>query len=96
VGLYLTLYGMMGAVPKSQKKVLLWIIFGVGLVGTPFYLRLAASVTKKMQLLISTVAFAVWVLATGGGPFAGFPWYHEVYGSMALIMFTFLAPMYKG
>lgn len=97
VGVYLTLYGIIKtSADQLPLQAWLWILFVIGLIGTPLYLWLVASVTKKMQLAISTIAFLVWVFATGGGPFAEYKWFLDVYGSMALVLFTFLAPMYKG
>lgn len=39
------------------------------------------------QVLISTIAFVVWVFAIGG-PFASLDWYKPVYGGIALILVT--------
>lgn len=97
VGVYLTLLGIIKtSADKLPVQTWLWVLFFIGLVGTPLYLWWVASVTKKIQLAISTIAFLVWVFATGGGPFAEYSWFLDVYGSMALVLFTFLAPMYKG
>lgn len=44
------------------------------------------------QIIISSVAFVVWVFALGG-PFASFSWYTPTYGSIILIIFTLAAPL---
>ena len=45
-------------------------------------------VSKKAQLAISTLAFAVWVFSLGG-PFQSFSWYNPFYGSVLLPLYTF-------
>jgi hypothetical protein len=35
------------------------------------------------------VAFAVWVFALGG-PFAALSFYHSIYGSLVLVLYTLL------
>jgi hypothetical protein len=41
----------------------------------------------KTQILIATVAFAIWVAALGG-PFEFWPSYERLYGSLLLIAYT--------
>ena len=69
-----------------------WIVFLVLLILTPFYLWRVTKVTKTTQLVISTLSFVVWVFALSG-PFAFLSWYQPVYGSVLLILFTFLIPI---
>jgi hypothetical protein len=92
VAAYLTLDGILRSF-RDERSVegWFWVAFGVGLVGTPLYLWRLAKVTKKLQLLISTVAFAVWVFSLGG-PFAcSFEsWYKPFYGTIVLVIYTFL------
>jgi hypothetical protein len=45
-----------------------------------------------VQLALSTAAFGVWVFALGGA-FASLPWYEPFIGSLALVIFTFFAPL---
>lgn len=72
----------------GANMTLLWIVFGVVLVLTPLYLWRVQHVGKAVQLLISTVAFAVWVFSLGG-PFASLSWYQAIYGAVLLPLFTF-------
>jgi hypothetical protein len=76
------------AADKSSPRFLYWVIFFAGLVGTPIYLRFAQQVAVPLQLIISTVAFAVWAFALGG-PFSEIPGYKPIYGAVLLPIFTF-------
>ena len=80
------------ATDTVQASMLHWIIFLALLVGTWFYLLRVQHVTKRQQLVMSTLAFAVWVLSLGG-PFASFGWYSPVYGAILLPLYTFAIPI---
>jgi hypothetical protein len=76
------------AVPTTT---LLWICFMVGIIITPLWIlrqsRMPGLPPAYKQSLISTAAFVVWVFALGG-PFATLAFYHPLYGSLLLIVFT--------
>jgi hypothetical protein len=74
--------------PVEASATLLWIAFGILLALTPVYLWRVTHVTKALQLVISTISFAVWVFSLGG-PFVSFPWYQPLYGAVLLPLFTF-------
>jgi hypothetical protein len=96
-GEVVTLYLCLNAIVASANDVphfMNWVIFSVGVIGTPFYLRRLQKVTALGQLLISTLAFVVWVLALGG-PFMQIPGYKQIYGAVLLPIFTFLAAGYS-
>jgi hypothetical protein len=96
IAVYLTLdNALRSAKDQIALQSWLWIIFGILLVGTPLYLWRVSKVTKKVQLLISTIAFAVWVFALGGA-FALQSWYHPVYGALLLPLYTFFVPVISG
>jgi hypothetical protein len=86
--------GIQGAInqadPSGPNATLLWIAFGILLILTPVYLWRVTHVTKTVQLVITTISFAVWVFSLGG-PFAFLPWYHVIYGAVLLPLFTFAA-----
>jgi hypothetical protein len=89
VAVYIGIQGAINAAdPAGANAVLLWLTCGILLVLTPVYLWRVTHVTKALQLVISTIAFAVWVFSLGG-PFAYFPWYQPVYGAVLLPLFTF-------
>jgi hypothetical protein len=87
VTLYLGLSTVVAAT-QNAPHFLYWVIFAAGLIGTPVYLRFAQNVTKRVQLIVSTLSFAVWVFALGG-PFADIDGYKPVYGAVLLPIFTF-------
>jgi heme/copper-type cytochrome/quinol oxidase subunit 4 len=96
VALYITLYGfVVAAKTQIPFETILWIIFILGVVGTPSYLWRITKVKDKTQLAISTIAFVVWVFALGG-PFANLSWYNTVYGSIVLVAYTFFVPIIRG
>ena len=94
VALYLTLQGIVlsGAADDPNLNTWLWVIFGLGLIGTTLYLWRLPKVRKVAQLAVSTTAFAVWVFAIGGA-FASLSWYKPFIGSVVLVVFTFFAPL---
>lgn len=94
VAVYLTLEGIVKSA-ADQQIWLLWVIFGLLLIGTPLYLWRVAKVPRKVQLSISTIAFAVWIFALGG-PFASQTWYEPVYGAILLPIYTFFVPIIIG
>jgi hypothetical protein len=74
---------------------LIWVIFGVGIVATPFYLHSYLDVSDRRQLTVSTLAFIVWVFALPDGPFKNMSWYNPVYGAVLLPVFTFFIARVK-
>jgi hypothetical protein len=92
VALYLALLGILDASDRGGNAVLQWVIFVFCLVGTYLYLRRVGGVSKQTQLVLSTVAFAVWAFSLGG-PFGLYGWYEPLYGALLLPMFTFAIPI---
>jgi hypothetical protein len=92
IALYVTLDGVVqaGNAPRTQ---LLWLVFALGLVATPLYLWRVGSVRKRLQLVIATGAFAVWVLAIGG-PFEAIGM-NRMYGTLLLPIYTFFVPLFE-
>jgi len=94
IAFYLALDAIVSVMP--QKNILLWVVFGIALVGAWFYLGRLANVTGITQRLITLLAFAIWVFVFGG-PFALLPWYNVNYGKILLVVFTFFVPViFKG
>ena len=77
-----------------DENTIKWIVFGVAFVLTPLWMLKRTKVPGKpparVQALVATVAFAVWVFATGG-PFAEYDWYEALYGGLLLIGFLLVA-----
>jgi hypothetical protein len=91
IAFYLAMDGIVSALP--QKEILLWIIFGIALVGSWFYLGKVANVSSPLQKILTIVALAIWVFVFGG-PFTQFSWYDASYGKMLLVLFTFFVPVF--
>jgi hypothetical protein len=91
VAFYLGVDGVLrSANPASPAW--LWGAFATGLIGTWLYLWRLQGVRKVGQLIVSTLAFAVWVFAIGG-PFRQLSWYAPFMGSAAVMVFTFIVPL---
>ena len=99
VAAYMFLDGLLRSALKSQESQLtvwLWAVFAVIGAGNVLYLKQALKVTSPVQYGIMTAAYAVWVFSIGG-PFGLSAWYQPFMGSVALALFTFLAPrLYMG
>jgi hypothetical protein len=96
VAVYLTLDGIIrSSAEGNQLEVALWIAFGLGLVGTPLYLWRLQGVARSLQLVVSTLSFAIWVFALGG-PYAQYNWYEPWIASVVLVGFTFVIPLFLG
>lgn len=89
--------GLIAGSGSNSQSTLLWISFFVGLVFTAGWTyRQTAEPNMKTattQIGIATAAFAVWVFALGGGPFASLSWYEPVFGSLLLIAYTLLVAL---
>ncbi len=88
--------GLIAGATKEPQAALLWIAFGVGLILTAAWTLRQTRDPKKpaaiTQIIISTIAFAVWIFALGG-PFATMSWYSPLYGSLLLIAFTLIVAL---
>jgi hypothetical protein len=89
VVVYVFVEGLIRNAPAEVPRgKVLWGVFFFLLAGTWVYLARVQRVSKKAQLAISTLAFAVWVFSLGG-PFQSFSWYNPFYGSVLLPLYTF-------
>ncbi|MEO8620862.1 MAG: hypothetical protein ABI625_07345 [bacterium] len=95
VALYIFLAGLVRTDPTAPGW-LLWAIFIFLVPGTWAYLAVVLKVKKKVQLLISTVAFVVWVFSLGSeNPFSTLVWYKPIFGAVLLPVYTFVAALVK-
>ena len=93
VATWIFLDGIARSAPgPTQAAMLRWTVFLALLAGTWLYLLRVQRVTKRQQLAISTLAFAVWVISLGG-PFSLLSWYSPVYGAILLPLYTFAIPV---
>jgi hypothetical protein len=91
IALYLALDGI--ASVMKQKEILLWVVFGIAIIGAWFYLARLANVSQLTQRVLILIAFAIWVYVFGG-PFALLPWYAPEYGKLLLVVYTFFVPLF--
>jgi hypothetical protein len=99
VGAYLVLVGVVGgnaattAAPADQlTKILVVVIFFVLLVATPLYQIFISKVTNKVQIIVTTIAFALWVYNLGG-PFSILGIYEAKIAAALLTFWSFLVPL---
>ena len=99
VGAYLVLVGVVGgsasttAAPADQlTKVLVVVIFFVLLIATPLYQIFVSKVTNKLQVVITTIAFVLWVYNLGG-PFSILGIYEPKIAAALLTFWSFLVPL---
>lgn len=95
VAFYLGCDGIIRSVFTDSTNERFWLLVGVslvGLIGTPFYLRRLERVLKPTQVIVSTIAFAVWIFAIGSW-FVAFDWYRPALGALAVLIFTFVSPV---
>jgi hypothetical protein len=81
---------------SAPANAVLWVCFGVGVLLTAAWtwkqtsLKGQAAATK--QIVVSTIAFGVWVLALGA-PFDTLDWYRPLYASLILIGYTLVVAL---
>jgi hypothetical protein len=63
-----------------------FLLFAVGLLGTPSYARMALGIERREQLAMTTLAFLV-IVAFGGGWFATFSWWSGFYPLLLTVVF---------
>jgi hypothetical protein len=107
IGAYMVLSNILGynagkiqasVLPKAVtendlKPVLLQIVFFVLLVLTPVYLRKISKVNNVTQLGVTTISFIIWVY-TLGGPFVVWGIYYSLIGSVALVLWSLIVPLF--
>ena len=98
---YVTIQGLISSVgnDNTSKNIhtLMWIIISVLFALTPVYLWQVGNVRKKGQIVFTTIAFFIWVMAIGSpiGDILGFT--STFIGSIILVLYTLMIPFfYKG
>jgi len=86
--------GISAALAPSPHKIVVWICFVLGLLGTPFILAKYSDVklnTKAgmIQTILTTIGFIVWTFSIAGS--VVFDWYNPVYAGIAALVFGFLS-----
>jgi hypothetical protein len=100
VALYLFAIGMAasGTQSKHAKFIAYWVIFALVWLLTPVYMRFATKSDSKPplrpQIVLASLAFPVWVYATGG-PFELCSWYYGWIASVVLAFVTVIFGLYR-
>ncbi len=99
VGAYMVLAGTIGfssaataAPTDSVPVVLIHVVFFLLLVLTPLYLWRITRVTNVVQLVVTTLAFVLWVY-TLGGPFVFWGMYHPMIAAVSLTLWSLIIPV---
>ncbi len=79
---------------KNLYDISVWIVFGILLILTPVYLKKFTSVLSKSQLTLSTIAFVIWVMTIGGPFFILWGNLTFILGSILLILYTLVVPIF--
>ena len=91
VAAWVAMKGVLVAV-ASPPAMIFWIALGVGLLATLGWTYKQTSLEGRpvatFQILVSGVAFLIWVAALGGSPFGDIAGFEQYMGSLALIAFT--------
>ncbi len=103
IGVFIMGDGAIRSYPELIYSWIYWAWFIICFIITPFYVewiskdpKLPKGLTRPIrQMVITTVAFVVWVISLGG-PFVTLAFYHPIIGILLLPLFTLLAPMFSG
>ena len=94
VASHYNLEGSTHATPVPAAAIALsWLIFGIGVIGTPLYLRRQKLPGQpwKLHAGISTVAFVLWAYTLSGTVFLIYGWYSVFMAGLLAPIFTFVA-----
>jgi hypothetical protein len=78
---------------SDLKPILLQIVFFVLLILTPVYLKKISGVNNVTQLIVTTLSFIIWVY-TLGGPFIVWGLYYSIVGSVVLVLWSVIIPLF--
>lgn len=97
LGVWITIKTMVEGNESIPENRILWGIFIFCLILTFAYIRLLPRELEKKptvkQGIISVGAFMVWAIAIGGKPFISISWYHPIYGSILMVLYTVVIPL---
>ena len=94
VAVYLLVAELLEKLTGKEQQIIHWLVFAAFCLITWLYLWKKLHVTKVQQLLISLIAFIVWVFALGG-PFALYGWYDALYGAILLPVYTLIVAVFE-
>ncbi|HNY14247.1 MAG TPA: hypothetical protein PKI12_01825 [Bacteroidales bacterium] len=77
----------------EMRPVLIQVVFFILLALTPLYLRKISRVKNVTQLVVTTFSFIIWVY-TLGGPFSVWGIYYSLIGSVVLVLWSLIIPLF--
>jgi hypothetical protein len=99
VAVFLTIDAIIKSSNDAFPHIAYWVIFVLLVAGTYLYMLWVAKLPPlpkpRVQAVLATVSFIVWVFAIGG-PFSySHPsWYMPIYGAILLPLYTFFGPLF--
>jgi hypothetical protein len=98
VAIYLSILALIKTANPDKTPIIKieWIIFWIILVvSIPWQIEVM-KINKWQQVTIGSVAFVIWAISLGD-PFATAwsAWYQPLYGTIVLMLFTFLIPLFE-
>ncbi len=98
IGVYLGVFNIIKSSSENQgnNRTLQWIVFGLILLITPFYLKKVAGVISTRQIVFSTISFVVWAFSLGG-PLDGEDiggYTIQFLGALFLPIYTLVIPLF--
>jgi hypothetical protein len=90
IGLYIACRGV---IPKDASVTPYWVVATLSWIFVPIYMWFATSrrgqSPLKIQILLATLAFPIWIFAIGGLPVEDLHWYQgHRYVASIVLMFT--------
>ena len=87
---------VIGIIPDDYEKWGTLIVSIILLILTPFYLKKLEKVANNVQVVFCSVSFVVWIYSLGGlgGPFMHWNIYQPWIGSVVLIFWTLMVPLF--
>ena len=98
VAAWVAVTGLIKSAGGVNPATVLWICFIVGAVLTAAWTwkqtQSPGQSAAIKQIIISTIAFSVWVFALGA-PFDALAWYQPLYASLLLIGYTLVVGLFE-
>lgn len=99
IGVYIFINGVIQSsdIEKQTLIIVQYIVISILFIVNPVYLRYAANVTNKKQLIICTIGFVVWVLSLGNPFFANTQNSIDLFnliGTITLPLYTLFVPIF--
>ena len=97
ISVYLAVFNIVKSNNQNAdgNSTLQWIVFGLLLAITPFYLKKVAQINTTKQIVFCTISFVVWVFSLGG-PLDGVSiggYTAQFLGAVFLPIYTLLIPL---